>query len=135
MEINGNLLNIEKEIEDIIINDPWTSTAINNKWVLNNSLKTPEYYEKMQFGIGEVKYDKPDFSWGIYADALKEFGVVLFTEDQITGVLHTDKTRQTVKTLVEQYGLRNVTNEFARQIRDKIGKENIERYIFNRRNY
>ncbi len=133
MKINGTMLNLEKEIKNIIENDPWTSKEVNNNWVLSHSLRTPEHFENMDFYLCGMYLDEPTISYRIYADALREFGVVMFVEDQVTGINHTDETRKTVQILIDQYGLRNVTNEFARQIRDKIGVENIKRYIERRR--
>ena len=69
-----------------------------------------------------ISYDKPNYNcvesvnWRIYADALREFGIFIFIENLITGSCN-NNTQITVKELVSQYGLRNVTNEFSRQLR------------------
>ncbi len=134
MNINGNMLNLEKEVRYIFRNDEHVKNDC--KWTLHHSEKKPEWYEEMDFGIGEINWDNPDVTWRIYADALREFGVVWFVQDLTTGVMYTDKTRKTVKTLISQYGLRNVTNEFAKQLALKYnisepeGKQNsVERNI------
>jgi len=126
------MLNLEFQVSEIIENDERVREQIDNRYI--SMLKddtypyrvhhTPEWYEEMDYAplFNDDGSMYPDYSnlssinWHVYADALREFGVVMFTQDLMTGKCHTEWTRQLVKMLVEQYGLRNVTNEFSKQI-------------------
>ncbi len=115
MEINGTMLNLESEISRILNNDENLNNYIKKGYYKNHNNKSPEWYEQMDFGMGDVEYPlgMESQEWRIYAACLREFGIVIF----ITDTLHLEDTRQTIKTLVEQYGLRNVTNEIAKQVK------------------
>lgn len=118
------MLHLAYNVRKIIRTDECFNNEINRGWILNHSRHTPEWYEKMDFVVGDIiRWDKPTLNWRIYADALREFGVVYFTEDLTTGIPYQQTTRDTVKTLIAQHGLRNVTNEFAKQIAEIYKKD------------
>lgn len=126
------MLNLEFQVSEIIENDEWVRLDIDDRRITmlkddTNPYRvhhTPEWYEEMDFvplfnddyGVHRDYGNLSSVSWHIYADALREFGVVMFTQDLMTGKCYMEWTRYLVKMLVEQHGLRNVTNEFSKQI-------------------
>lgn len=114
------MLNLEFQVKEIIENDMMLRSEICKGYITmlksdSQMCHEPEWYEKMDDGYPNF------FSWHVYADALREFGCVIYIGDLMTGLLYLEWTRQLVKMLVDQYGLRNVTNEFAKQSAIKLG--------------
>lgn len=103
-----NMLDLEKEVEKILKTDEHASKDVLDQ----RNIKDPKFYEEMDFyEDGSVK----SLNWRIYADALREFGVMIYTRDLASGMMYKNETKETIIKLIEQHGLRNVTNEFARQ--------------------